>query len=282
VKKGHAVLQKVRPVFEDAGAELQIIETEYTGHARELAQTLDLTDLTALCAIGGDGTLHEVVNGLLTRTDSQTVPIGLIPGGSGNSFMHTVDCLDPFEAARGIVEGRKRPVDVAEVTLDSRAVYACNIVGWGLATDILRRSEWYRWLGESRYTIASLVEVLKGKHRIARLEVEGEVIEGDFSFVLACNTKYTGKGMLMAPDAQLSDGLIDLVVVRSASRFEMLRLLPKIFDGSYLTSPKVTCRQVKEFTLTPEIKETVNVDGELMDQTPIHVTMLPGAVMVLV
>jgi len=273
-KSGSAVLRQVKPVFDAAGVNLTIFETEYAGHAREIVRNLDLTEVDGFCAIGGDGTMHEVVNGLLSRPDKSPIPIGLIPAGTGNSFLRGFDCLDPLDAARRIVAGRTRPIDAAHVTLGEQTLYAFNIVGWGLVTDILIRSEGLRWLGENRYTVAAALEVLKGRRRAASLMVDGRQTSDRFIFVLACNTRYTGKGMLMAPYADLSDGLIDLVIVRKASRAQMLRLLPKVFDGSHVSSPLLEYVQAKEFPLIPEIDETVNVDGELLDRSPVHVKVI--------
>ena len=276
-KSGSIVLRQVKPIFDAAGVNLTIFETEYAGHAREFVRSLDLSEVDGFCAVGGDGTMHEVVNGLLSRPDNSLTPIGLIPAGTGNSFMRGFDCLDPLEAARRIVTGRTRPIDAARVSLGGQTLYAFNIVGWGLVTDILIRSEGLRWLGESCYTAAAALEVLKGRRRAARLIVDGRETSDKFSFVLACNTKYTGKGMLMAPYADLTDGLIDLVIVRKASRAQMLRLLPKVFNGSHVHSPLLEYVQAKEFSLIPEVDETVNVDGELLDRSPIKVSMIPHA-----
>lgn len=276
-QKGPAILRQVQPVFDAAGIELSIYETEYAGHAQKIIQSVDLTDVDGFCTIGGDGTFHEVVNGLLSRPDKPDLPLALIPAGTGNSFLHDFDCLDPVTAAKRIVAGRTQPIDVAEVSMDGHVKYAFNVIGWGLVTDILIRSEKLRWLGESRYTVASALEVLKGKRRPARLIIDGQVSDDSFIFVLACNTRYTGKGMLMAPRALLSDGLIDLVIVRKASRTQLLNLLPKVFDGSHVTSPLLEYRQVKEFSLQPQADEPINIDGELIHGTPIDVRMIPAA-----
>ena len=87
-KLGAALLKIVKPVFDANGADLFIIETTFAGHAKELANQIDLENYDGFLAIGGDGTLHEVVNGMLTRKDHQKIPIGIIPGGSGNSYLH--------------------------------------------------------------------------------------------------------------------------------------------------------------------------------------------------
>lgn len=276
VKQARQILEQVRPIFEAAGVSLEVHETEYRNHAEELARELDLSGAYGLCAIGGDGTFHEVINGMMVRPESERLPIGILAAGSGNTFLDTCDLLDPLAAAEGMAQGRTRPIDLARVELSDQVRYACNIVGWGLVTDIGIRSEQYRWTGTSRYTIASAIEVLRGRKRRARLVIDGEVIEDDFSFILGMNTKYTGKGMLMAPDADLTDGLIDLIIVRSAPRLKILLMLPKVFDGSHIGSPLLEYRQVPGFELHPEEPETLNIDGELRGTGSMKVTMLQG------
>lgn len=276
-KKGLDILEKVKPVFEEAEVEIDIRETEYAGHAGEMIRTMDLSDYHGFCAIGGDGTMHEIVNGLLKREDRLRIPIGLIPGGTGNSFMRDMECLDPVEATHRIIQGETRPIDAAHVTTADGVIWSFNIVGWGMVTDINFRAEKYRWLGESRYTITTLIQVIRLVRRRAKLIIDGVEDEDDWVFVLGCNTKHTGKGMIMAPHAKLDDGLIDLVIVRDASRFKLLKMFPKVFNGSHVEDDIVEYHQVKEFSILPVVHETLNIDGELIGCTPIHVKMVKGA-----
>ena len=282
LKKGKGILDKVRPIFENGTAELTILETKYAGHAREMAREMDFTGYDGFCAIGGDGTMHEVINGMLKRDDGQKLPIGLVTGGTGNSFMHDLDCLDPENAAKRILTGRLRPIDIAKVDADGETIYGFNIVGWGLPTDINYLAEKMRWLGEQRYNVASIIEVMKGKQRLAKLIIDGNTVVGDYGFILGCNTIHTGKGMKMAPLAQLNDGLIDLIIARKASRLKLLMLFPKLFSGSHVGDPLVDYRQVKEFSIIPQEDNILNIDGEMIGSTPIHVTIEQGLIDVLV
>ena len=282
LKKGIKILEKVRPIFEGGGAELTVLETEYAGHAREYANEMDFTGYDGFCAIGGDGTMHEVINGMLKRPDGRKLPIGLVTGGTGNSFMHDLDCLDPEHAAKRILTGWLRPIDIAKVDANGEIIYGFNIVGWGMPTDINFLAEKMRWLGEQRYNVASIIEVMKGKQRLAKLIIDGNIIVGDFGFILGCNTIHTGKGMKMAPLAQLNDGLIDLIIARKASRLKLLMLFPKLFSGGHVGDPLVEYRQVKEFSIIPQEENLLNIDGELIGSTPIHVIVEQGLVNVLV
>src|SRR5258707_14001705 len=98
--RGSAILEQVRPIFAEAGIELDVQLTSRRAHAAELAENLDLAGCEGLCLIGGDGTIHEAACGLMWRERPAAVPLGIIPGGTGNSLAQHLGCLDPREAAR--------------------------------------------------------------------------------------------------------------------------------------------------------------------------------------
>jgi YegS/Rv2252/BmrU family lipid kinase len=281
-KKGLAVLEGVKSVFSEAKAEIDIKETRYAGHARSMANTLEFDGYDGFCAIGGDGTMHEVVNGMLTRNDGKKIPIGLITAGTGNSFMRDLDCLDPVVAAKRILTGRLRKLDIAKVDANGEVIYGFNIVGWGLPTDVNLLAEKRRWLGGQRYNVASIIEVIKNTRRLAKISIDGHMIAGDYGFIMGCNTIHSGKGMKVAPLAQIDDGLIDLLIVRKAGRLKLLSLFTKIFKGGHIGDPVVEYHQAKEFSIIPLVDHILNIDGELVGSTPIHVKMLPRKIEVLV
>ena len=157
-KKGPKILREILPVFESKNAEVTIIETEYAGHAKDLTMEVDMTSYDGFCCIGGDGTMHEAINGLLKRKDKQRFPLGLITGGTGNSFMCDMDCLDPVDAAERILSGKSRFIDVLECNSDGKIYYSFNLVGWGMPTDINNLAEKLRWLGTQRYNL-SLIHI---------------------------------------------------------------------------------------------------------------------------
>ena len=281
-KRGLEIYEKVKHIFSSAGANITVLHTEYAGHAFDFAKTLDFVGYDGLCAIGGDGTMYELINGMLKRDDNHKIPIGLITGGTGNSFMYDVDCLDPIDAAKRIVQHKLRPLDIAKVNANGELFYSFNIIGWGLATDAGKLAEKLRWLGGVRYDVASIIEVLKGKDRIATLTLEKEVIKENFIFIIGCNTIHTGKAMKMAPLAQLNDGKIDLIIVRKTSRINLLKLFPKLFSGDHIKSPLVEYRQVKNFSISLEETNDLTIDGEIIGSTPLYVQMIPKMVNVLV
>ena len=277
-KQGNEILAMVKPIFDRAGAELTIIETVFPGHARELAAHIELAEFDGLLTLGGDGTFHEIVNGILSRRDENIIPLGIIPGGSGNSFLHDFGLMDPIPAVEAIVNGHTRSVDVARIEMNQIVRYSINLIGWGLVTDVGKRAEVLRWLGPSRYTISSIIEIFGKKDRPGSLIIDNQTFSGNFTFVVACNSIHIGKGMKMAPNARLDDGLIDLVIVEgNITRRRLLSVLPKLFDGTHVNEPEVTYKQASSFSLIPETDDDLNIDGEMVGTTPISVTMVPNA-----
>ena len=277
-KRGPKILKNILPLFEEKNIQLTIIETEYAGHNKELANQLDMNGYDGFCCIGGDGTMYEVINGLMNREDRQKFPIGLITGGTGNSFMHDLDCLDPMDAAKRIVKGERRSIDIFSCKANGEQYYGFNILGWGIPTDANILADKLRWMGSQRYNLSSIIEVLRHKKRFARVTIDGNSIGADFAFIIGCNTIHTGKGMKMAPLARLNDGLIDLIIVRKVSRLKLLKLFPKVFSGKHIGDPGVDYRQVKQFSIIPEEDNQLNLDGEVLGSTPVEVQVLPNEI----
>jgi diacylglycerol kinase (ATP) len=281
-RRGLKVLEQVRPIFEAAGADLDVKLCERPRHAFQLAQKLDAEPYQACCVIGGDGTIHEVVNGLMSCGANTVIPLGLIPAGTGNTLhFHQQAATSPLEATKRILAGRTGPMDVARVTMGIEIEYCVNIVGWAAVADINIWAEQLRWCGPARYALATFWYIANPRARRAKLIVDDQVIEDRFQMVIGCNTKYTGKGMMLAPRAEINDDKIDIVVVRHASRWEMLRLFQRVFDGSHVEMKCVEYRQVKRFAIELDDQRPLNLDGEARGSAPFAVEMLPAAMRII-
>jgi len=194
-RRGMKVLQRVKPVLAASGAELEILVTQGPGHAGQIARTLDLSGLDGICVVGGDGTVHEVADGLMQRGGPISVPLGIIPAGTGNTLHQHLQCDDPLEAARRIAAGDTQPLDVTRVTMRDRVAFCVDIVGWGAVADINGTAERLRLLGPPRYAAAALWHILRARPRRAKLVLDGRSIDDDFLFIIGCNAKFTGSAM---------------------------------------------------------------------------------------
>ena len=278
-KKSTQIFKSIRPLLNKKQIEFDYFETNYKNHAKDLIYKIKLDQYDGLIIIGGDGTFHEAVNGLMIRHDNLKIPIGIIPGGSGNSFLYELNDANPLSVFNTILKFKKRSIDVIKVKTPSEILYSINLVGWGLVTDIGKSAEKFRLLGTSRYTLVSITEIIKNKERNATLIMNNKKDENKFTFIIACNTKYVGKGMLMAPNAQVDDGLLDLIVVRgNLSRNILFKTLPKLFKGTHITDPNVKYYQIPKFSLKTKSEDLLNIDGELKGTTSIDVEVIKNAI----
>jgi diacylglycerol kinase (ATP) len=263
-----------------ACAEVDLHLTERTGHATQIAREADLGGYDAICVEGGDGTLHEVVSGLFARSEPACVPLGLIPSGTGNSVARSLGLADASQAVRRILAGHTRPVDALRVQTAAATDYCLNLIGWAAGQAITATAERLRWLGSRRYAAAALAHVLTARPRPARITLDNAVHADEFLLVLACNTRYVGSGMLAAPQAEIDDGRMDVVLVRRASRWRMLQLLRRVHDGSHVDMPEVEVHQARTLQIKTPLPEPLNLDGELKGRTPLAAEVLPGAIRV--
>ncbi len=279
-RRGNGVLEKVESILSATGAKLDIRVTQYPRHATEIARTLDLASYAGICVIGGDGTVHEVADGLMQRGEPVLIPLGIIPAGTGNTLHEHIRGDQALDAARRILVGKTQALDVARVTTNGHTIYCVNIVGWGAVADINGTAEKLRWLGRSRYSLAALWHIAQPRRRRIRLRLEESIVDDDFLFVIGCNTKFTGAGMKLAPHAEIDDGKIDVVVVRRASRRQLLRLFTKVFDGSHLALNYVEYHQVRSFAIESDGHEPLDLDGETKGHAPMTVEVQPAALRV--
>tara|TARA_B100000886_G_scaffold272136_1_gene196061 strand:- start:1164 stop:2051 length:888 start_codon:yes stop_codon:yes gene_type:complete len=262
--------------------EYTLNKTEYAGHAVGLVKQTDLKQYDSVCAMGGDGTLFEVLNGMLARVENKRIPISIIPNGTGNSFMKTVGIENVENAIKKISKNEPKKLDIMRAVCGENTYYSLNLIGWGMATDISVLAEKLRVFGGQRYNIASVFEIIKNKRRDSKLIVDGKEIDSSFSFIIACNTKYIGKDMKMAPKAKIDDGEIDLIIVKKTSSFTLFSVFPKLFDGSHIDHNACEYVHCKSFSIHPKEHGSLNIDGEIIGSTPFSVNIVKNGVELIV
>ncbi|MCB9898275.1 MAG: hypothetical protein H6825_09755 [Planctomycetes bacterium] len=283
--RGRGAAARAARVLRAAGREVALHETRAPGHARALAATLPLDDDGVLVAVGGDGTFHELCNGVLART--RPVPVALVPAGSGDALARDLglDGRDaPERAARRVLAGARRALDVVRVTCGAEQLFAVNVLGFGLVGDVAARAERLRRLGPRRYRLASLLCVLRARPRTARVTLDDEVFDGPLHLLFAGNTRHTGAGMRLVPEADPSDGWLDVLLVPGVGRLALLRLLARVDRGTHLAGPLVVARRARRMTWDVPDGPALNVDGEVWapaadadGRRRIRAEVLPGA-----
>jgi diacylglycerol kinase (ATP) len=237
----------------------------------------------ALVAVGGDGTVHRA----LQAVAGTGIGFGLVPAGTGNDFAAGTGVpADPMAAATAIAgavrDGRGTPVDLARViTAQGDVRWFGAVLAAGFDAIVNERANRMRWpRGPRRYDLAILLEMARLRPRPYRLELDG--VDRGFTGVLVAigNCRSYGGGMLICPDADPADGLLDVVVAASLGRGALVRLKPRLRRGTHLSDPRVGSYRAREVRIgAPDI--IGYADGERIGALPLVVSCVPGAIRLL-
>jgi diacylglycerol kinase (ATP) len=269
-------LADIRVKFESLGIKTTYMPTSYSGHGSELVANTDLSSFDGIIAAGGDGTVFEVLNGLYKHPKSAHKPLGLLPIGTGNAFARDLD-LQPGawpEAIDLLHKGRTRKVDVGFVKAADKTFYFLNIIGLGFSVDAGLSAQKLKRLGNTAYTLATLWQVLKLKSYPLVMETGGKTLRSDNVFVTISNTRYTGTHFLMAPEAIVDDGLLDVTVLDNLPRLRLLKLFPTIYTGRHVEHPEVSTLKTARINIQSPEAMLLGPDGEFCGHSPAEITCL--------
>lgn len=222
--------------------------------------------------VGGDGMVHLAVNELV---ESETI-LGLVPGGTGNDSATGLGLPSDTAAAVRAALSPARPVDL----IRSGDRYACSVATLGFSVAVNVRAEAMSFpKGGAKYTIASLIEIPRLETHDLKLKIDGRSVELTGNLLAVANTPMFGGGMRIAPGADPTDGLLDIIVIGPASRRTFLRLLPTVFSGGHVRDPRVTVERGATVRIEGHGLQ-VRADGEEFGELPIELSIVRGAVMI--
>lgn len=275
------LLPKVKEAFENRGITPEFYLTSYPSHGTEIIQNLDFSDYDGIVAAGGDGTLFECVNGYFRNTAEHFIPVGVLPVGTGNAFARDLykDTADWEEAVDVICGGKTRKVDAGSFIMQDKTFYYLNILGLGFVADVTETAYKLKQFGNVAYLLGVLYQTLFLKSHSLKLTIDGTVYTRDNIFVEVSNTRYTSN-FLMAPDAEIDDGYLDVTLLGACSRIKLLKSLPTVFDGTHVDLDIVETFRAKKITIETEPAKILTPDGELIGSTPVSVSCLHKAVTV--
>lgn len=273
-------LAKLRQTLADDGIKHDLQVSTSPEHLRDIVNSIDANADDTVVAVGGDGTNMAVADALLKRFGDEPLPkVGLIPLGRGNSFAKDLPLKEIDDAVAAIVRGRTRPVDVARYEAHGASGHFLNCLGLGFVTDVARTAARLNVLGDVSYVAGVLHRVVELRNHELEIEADGETLRGPACFVEVCNSKNTGGDMVMAPDALIDDGLLDVVWVSRINRRTLLKTFPKIFKGQHGANAAVRfirCRKMRITSLHEP--EDLLPDGDVLGRTPLTVEVLPQRV----
>ena len=264
--------------------------TQYPAHASEVAAAATEQGYQTVVALGGDGTVHEVINGLMRVAPERRPKLGIVALGSGNDFAHAVGIqTNPQDAMRRVFAGAPRAVDVALIRDGTgRSEYFNNSAGLGFDAAINIRSRKIKRLnGFLMYLAATLQSIaLNFEAPHLKVQYDGGMLDQPVMMLTVGNGMREGGGFVTTPDAKVDDGLLDFIYISQVTQFRMLQLLPRVMNGTHVGQPDVHIKRTTRLVIDSDRALPIHIDGELFapyeaNVRHVEVELLPSAVQVI-
>lgn len=280
-----AGLARAERVLAGAGLAYRTVRTAYPGHAIRVARDALRGGERFLAAAGGDGTVHEVVNGMLGDGVGAApgAVLGVVAAGSGCDFVKTFGLPgDAAGAARHLAGGAVRPIDVGRVTFGAGAArtsrYFANIAEAGLGGSVVARAARLPGLlGPLRYAAGFWLTLPRFGPVTVRLDADGHVFAWRAHNVVVANGRFYGGGMLISPKSLPDDGLLDLLVM-AGPRSAAFTTLPRVYRGTHLPHPGIVELRAGRITVDSDVPLRIEADGETLGTTPATFEVIPRAI----
>ncbi len=272
------LLPDIQSTLKTLGIETDVAQTRAPHEAIELAQRATQNGFELIIAAGGDGTLHEVVNGMVRATgDGVAGTLGIIPIGSGNDFIKMLDVPKDWRAACAkIAEHKTRRVDLGKVN----GTMSCNNIAIGFETQVAIESRKVTWArGFAIYVIAlARTMLLSYRTPTVSVELDGQRFTQAITLIAINNGRCTGGGFWMTPNAQIDDGLFDVCIGRGMGKLQILSLVPHVMRGTHVDKEPVRMSRARKVTVTSEEPLPMHADGEILATDAHHIVaeILPG------
>jgi diacylglycerol kinase (ATP) len=281
-----AALPEAERVLREAGLEYRVVRTTRPGHATEAAREALLGGERFLVAVGGDGTVHEVVNGML-EDGKPVVPdavLGVIAAGSGCDLIKSFGLPADVEQAAGHLAGDQvRAIDVGSVACvgQDKLRYFVNIAQVGLGAAVVARTAGLtragRWLGGAKYAAGFWLTLPRFRPAAVRLDADGHAYAWRAFNVVVANCRFYGGGMQISPKSDPGDCLLD-VLVMTGPKSDSFTTLPKVYKGAHLPHRHIAELQADRLRVDADAPFPVEADGEVLGSTPASFGIIPGVI----
>jgi len=284
--KSRALIGPALDGLRSRGVSVDLAETGGPKQATALARDAYREGRRKFIAVGGDGTSYEIVNGLFPEAQVGEKPtLAFLPLGTGNSFLREFTNRGVDHAMEALIAGRSQPCDVLRLTHAAGVLHYINILSVGFTADVatLRERSFGSW-GEPGYQLSILLTLLRFSRRPFPLRVDEDVAidRRPCLFLTFNNSKFTGGTMMIAPKAEVDDGLIEFVRWGPIGRIGLIRNLPTLYDGTHIEHPLAERRSAKRIEFHLEEPADVMVDGEVITAFCQTLDVLPGALNIVV
>lgn len=258
----------LRPIAQEFKGELTWSGTVYPSHAIELAKQAAEEGCDLVIAMGGDGTVHEVVNGLMQIPENKRPMMGIVPNGSGNDFAYSIGVTQKsaHALAHALKAGNIQAVDIGLLTDEhGRREYFDNTLGVGFDAVVTIRSHKLPIVKGFLMYLTAVIQTILLNHNPAKviIETESEKIQESVLMATLCNGPREGGGFMLSPNSKNDDGKMEYVIVKKVSRAMMFRLVPEFMKGTHMRFKQVRMGEFKKLTLVSDLPLYIHADGEI-------------------
>lgn len=286
--KGEKDWDKISLLLKNEAISFKTEFTERKGHAIDLSMKAVADGYKRIITVGGDGTLNEVVNGIFAGKASPVtdIAISLIPVGTGNDWGRMFGIpLDYKKAVKIIAENKQMLHDVGVISFYDGSVkqerYFINIAGLGFESVVVKRTNYQKDNGRGGkliYFYNLLMSLISYNNTKSEIIIDGEKILADVFSLNVGNGRYCGGGMRQTPGAVPDDGLLDVTIINGMGKFEIIRNLKILYDGTILRHPKIDGYKCKNIKVTSDPVMYAEADGESLGQTPAEFSIIPSGI----
>ena len=277
-------LPRVESVLKKEDLSYRIVRTTHPGHATEAARQALLNGERYLVAVGGDGTVHEVVNGMVASGGpvAADAVLGVVAAGSGCDFVRSFGLpAEAEQAARHLAGDQVRPIDVGTVTCaDGETRCFVNIAQVGLGATVVARAAGLkagRLLGGARYAAAFWLALPRFRPAAVKLDADSHCHAWRAFNVVVANCRFYGGGMHISPNSDPGDGLLDILVM-TGPKSDSFTIVPKVYKGAHLPHRNIAELRARRLHVEADVPFPVEADGELLGTTPASFGIMAGAI----
>ena len=271
-------IPEIQKVLKESGINYSFFVSQYSGYAEELARKAKSDGFQVVVACGGDGTVHEIVNGII----GTGIILGIIPVGTGVDLARNLDIeRDITKAIGDMSRGGLKSVDVVRVNGDK---YYMGVGGIGFDSEVNKWVNERLWFVKGRfvYAAASLARIPGFKYKSVRIRFDNGSFDGEILLAAFGNSRCYGGGMYITPNAEMDDGLLDICLVGRVSKSKLLYVFPKVFRGSHTKISDVSVYRSRQLSVESDTPLDLYGDGEFICRTPFSLEVIPKALNVIV
>lgn len=281
--------QHISTLLTNQGIRFSFAFSEYSKHESELVQNAIKNGFTKIISVGGDGTLHHIVNGIMSQkiVETNTIQLAVIPIGTGNDWVKTYNIPANIEKSILILKkGKTILQDIGQLTTENDTItYFNNVAGIGYDGYVASKLKKLKRFGGIAYLLSGLYGLLFYKKSIFTIEINNQIINEKCLMVVFGICKYSGGGMQFTKNVNTSDGLLDITIAKNLSLLDMVLNLPKLYNGKIIHHKKVNTYKTKIVKVLPKKASElpfIQADGELINSGSVSVTIIKNAIQFMV